>query len=290
MASTNALPPTDSSNSSNSSGEGGNTSSPSPPSRKQISPAVRWCFTLNNYTTEQVSSIVPLIKEKCRLGIFGKETGENGTPHLQGYIEFRRKARPSGVFGIPEIHWEKCKGSKADNIRYCCKDDIKPFCYGCKPHRELQIIKEEQLYPWQRRILSSVEAAPDDRTIYWFWSFSEGIGKTQFCKYLTYHHGAICLHGKGSDVRNAVLSYLDANGSTPDLCVFPIPRCCGRLGANTYGALENIKDMYFYSGKYEGGMVCGNSPHLMVFANEPPDLSQMSEDRWKVVQLDDVES
>jgi len=274
--------------SSNSSGEGGNTITPSPPAKKQVSPAIRWCFTLNNYTEEHISSIVSVIQEKCRLGIFGKETGESGTPHLQGYIEFITKARPRGVFGIPEIHWEKCKGSRSDNIIYCSKDDMYPYCFGCNPHRELKVISHSNLYPWQRRILKCIGEVPDDRTINWYWSEKGGIGKTQFCKYLTFYHNAICVHGKGGDVRNAVCSYLEKEGMTPELIVFPIPRCYGGDYVS-YEALENIKDMYFYSGKYEGGMVIGNSPHLIVFANNEPDYDKMSGDRWNVVQLDDEE-
>jgi len=273
----------DGSNGSSQLGGEGNTSS-SPPCIR-VSPAIRWCFTLNNWTEDQYGSMVPIIKEKCRLAIVGKETGESGTPHLQGYIEFKTKSRPVGVFGIKEIHWEKAKGNKADNIKYCSKDDSNPFCHNCKRHKPLQLIKKEQLYDWQKYILRGIEAEPDNRTVFWYWSEEGGVGKTQFCKYLTYHHGAICVHGKGADVRNGVLEYHKVNGTTPDLILYPIPRCYDNNYVS-YEALENIKDMYFYSGKYEGGMICGNSPHLIVFANTQPDERKMSSDRWEVVQID----
>jgi len=275
----------DSSKSSTESGGEGNTISSPQPANKQVSPAIRWCFTYNNWNDENYSSIVPIIKEKCRVAIIGKEIGEGGTPHLQGYIEFKTKSRPISVFGIKEMHWEKAKGNKADNIKYCSKDDSNPFCHNCKRHRPLQLIKNEQLYDWQKHILKGLEADPDDRTVFWYWSEKGGVGKTQFCKYLTYHHGAICVHGKGADVRNGVLEYCKANQATPDLILYPIPRCYDSNYVS-YEALENIKDMYFYSGKYEGGMVLGNSPHLIVFANMPPDELKMSSDRWKVVRID----
>jgi len=98
-------------------------------------------------------------------------------------------------------------------------------------------------------------------------------------------YGAIALSGKGNDVRNGVVNYMKENGQTPELVVFPIPRS-HNVDYVSYEALENIKDMYFYSGKYEGGMVCGNCPHLIVFANQPPDTFKCSMDRWKIVNID----
>lgn len=115
------------------------------------------------------------------------------------------------------------------------------------------------------------------------------MGKTQFCKYLSAKHGAACLHGKGSDVRNGIVEYMESNeGLLPELVVFPIVR-----SYNTdylcYESLENIKDMYFYSGKYHGGMVNGNSPHLFIFSNEAPDESKLSSDRWNIIEIESNE-
>jgi hypothetical protein len=68
-------------------------------------------------------------------------------------------------------------------------------------------------------------------------------------------------------------------GDTPELILINIPKCfnCEFL---SYQGIEELKDMLFYSGKFEGGMVDGNNPHIFVFSNEFPDTSKMSKGRW----------
>lgn len=268
-----------SSNSSNSSGEGGNTITPSP---IQISPSKKWCFTFNNYTESDVSSIVPLFRDKCSMAIIGKEIGENGTPHLQGYVEFKTKLRPLSL-GLPKsIHWEKSKGNRHENVEYCSKEGN--VCCRIGLPEPVRIIKS--LYPWQKRLVEAIAEVPDDRTIQWIWSTEGGVGKTCFQKYLVVKHDAIILGGKAGDVRNGVVEYMKGNnGRTPGLICINVPRSFDPNYVS-YEAFENIKDMCFYSGKYEGGMVCGNPPHLLIFANFSPDFDKMSKDRWNVTCLD----
>lgn len=261
---------------------GGNTKTPKV---KQVSPRVKWCFTLNNYTDEQIDLIVRVIESECRMAIFGKEMSSTKTPHLQGYIEFRTKSRPFNVFEVKQIHWEGAKGSRMANIKYCSKEDKNPYCWKCKIPKEVKIIADDMLYDWEKDIIQLLTQDPTERGIYWYWSAKGGIGKTQFCKYLTVRFGAICLNGKSSDCRNGIVQYVVKHGYTPDIVLFPIPRSHSSEYVS-YEALENIKDMYFYSGKFEGGMICGNAPHLFVFANCPPCYEKMSEDRWVVVRLD----
>jgi len=46
----------------------------------------RWCFTLNNYDEVEYNTIMDYLKHSKHTYIVGKEIGENGTPHLQGYL------------------------------------------------------------------------------------------------------------------------------------------------------------------------------------------------------------
>jgi len=85
-----------------------------------------WCWTLNNPTEEEIASIKDL---EVKYLIFGNEVGENGTPHLQGYVVFLNPVTLAQAKGrlSTRVHLEKPKGSAAQNIAYCSKDgDI--FC------------------------------------------------------------------------------------------------------------------------------------------------------------------
>lgn len=257
--------------------------------KRQISPAKRWCFTYNNYSEEDISSIVLILEQECSKGIFSKEVGESGTPHLQGYVEFKRKLRPSSIFPTMQIWWEKAKGNLMQNIEYCVKDVTgnddtakrQNCCWHLNIPRPVKLINPDR--PWEIEILDIIREEPDERTIHWYYG-NGGVGKTSFCKYLVMKHKALILGGKAADIRNAICEHTKVNGSTPELIVINIPKSYNS-DYLSYEGLENIKDMLFYSGKYEGGMVCGNSPHLFVFANESPNKEKMSLDRWKVTYI-----
>ena len=251
--------------------------------KTSISTAIKWCFTFNNYTDSDLEILQTQIPHECRYAIFGKEVGEHGTPHLQGYIEFNTKHRPLEIFKFKSIHWEKALGTKSQNVAYCSKGgDIWSFPATIP----IKTIDSNNFYEWEREIIDKINEPPDDRTINWYFGTEGGEGKTSFCKYLAVKKNALVLGGKASDIRNAICDYAKSKGNTPELIVVNIPRSFD-AGFISYEGYENIKDMLFYSGKYEGGMVVGNPPHLFIFANVPPKLDKMSQDRWYVRQIGD---
>ncbi|QDZ59982.1 replication-associated protein [Beaked whale circovirus] len=82
----------------------------------------RWCFTVNN-PTEADEEAVKSLTEKSKYLICGREKGESGTPHLQGFVNLKRTQRLAGLKKlIPRAHFEKAKGSDSDNKKYCSKD------------------------------------------------------------------------------------------------------------------------------------------------------------------------
>lgn len=79
-------------------------------------------FTLNNYTEEEILHIKEI---DCRYLIFGKEVGESGTPHLQGYLYFEHSVRFTAVkkkLG-KRANYDFAKGTGLENKHYCSKGE-----------------------------------------------------------------------------------------------------------------------------------------------------------------------
>ena len=97
--------------------------------------AAAWCYTLNNYTEEESEA---LWKEGT-YQIQGYEKGSEGTPHIQGYIEFKNAKRLSTLKKInPRIHWEIRRGNQKAAIQYCKKSD----CQHSRFHSTIMEIRE----------------------------------------------------------------------------------------------------------------------------------------------------
>jgi len=79
-----------------------------------------WCYTLNNYTEEERDALRSL---KSTYHVFGYERGVEGTPHLQGYVQFQNAKTLSAVKKlIPRAHLEARKGTINQAVDYCKKD------------------------------------------------------------------------------------------------------------------------------------------------------------------------
>lgn len=92
-----------------------------------------WCFTLNNYTAEEEQSIrelQPDSENPVSYLVFGREVGDSGTPHLQGYLELTKRLSLAGVKRLlgQRVHLERRGGSQEEADEYCKKDgDFEAF-------------------------------------------------------------------------------------------------------------------------------------------------------------------
>lgn len=88
-----------------------------------MSRAKNWCFTLNNYSEEEQEHIRDVATEFVYI-VFGRENGDSGTPHLQGYLccGTRRGLAWLRAKVGSRCHFEVGRGTPAQASRYCKKD------------------------------------------------------------------------------------------------------------------------------------------------------------------------
>lgn len=106
-----------------------------------------WCFTLNNYTEEEVSSVPTWLDKGVRYVAYSKETGEEGTPHLQGFLCTTDNCRMSALKKLNiRAHWERMGGSIEQSVTYCSKAGSL-IEFGSKPlDRKQQALDQKVRY------------------------------------------------------------------------------------------------------------------------------------------------
>lgn len=252
---------------------GGNTKKP-----PREAPKVHWCFTLNNYEYKDLGYLQSYFNQYCKQYIFQEETGENGTPHLQGYIGLIKKSRLTELKHInTKIHWEPCIDVKA-SIVYCSKTESRSGEIYAKniTYEEKPDIAEP--YGWQLEALHLIDTiGSENRKIFWIYSIKGGLGKTEFGIWLYANRGAGILEGKKNDILNCAMKY------NRRIYIWDLERSMETFVS--YAAIEKIKNGFYMNSKYETGMVLRKKPIVMIFANFPPDYSKLSEDRWECYQI-----
>lgn len=84
-----------------------------------------FAFTLNNYNDSEYMSILAQTQKHSKYYIIGKEVGESGTPHLQGYVYFENAKTFNQMrdwLDNKRVHFEIAKGNKDQNYKYCSKE------------------------------------------------------------------------------------------------------------------------------------------------------------------------
>ena len=156
----------------------------------------RFCFTLNNWTPEEVDVLKALSYKYLILGFETAPT--TGTPHIQGYVSLKKRTRWNTFKAqIPErSHIEPCRGSHAQNVDYCKKGgDFQEFGQIAQGDRvdldgartcaiENGMRAVTRIYGFQAIRTAEKFLAYNERvrdwvpTVWWLWG-PPGVGKTQ---------------------------------------------------------------------------------------------------------------
>lgn len=294
---------------------------------KTMGGARHWCFTYNNYTDEGIERINTVYDNgQAVYIIYGKEVGENGTPHLQGFVTMLTRTKLSAMqaaFG--PFHFEIARTIK-QAIAYCKKDnnfteigsraeceagrrnDLEEFKQSVKDgitsekesreeHSKVwarypnfcrayimdnvagPTLEMHALNTWQSNLIERLRRAPDDRTIIFLVDTTGNSGKTWFAKYYAHLHDdtQIMLPGKKADMAFALrvdirVLFLDCPRSKQGEYI-------------QYDFLEDVKNGYVFSGKYEPVYKRLKKVHVVVNVNEKPDENKLSADRYCIINI-----
>lgn len=246
-----------------------------------------WCLTWNNPTLTQFEFQELLQSRGFEKGVFQLETGDNGTPHYQGTI-YSDEAKSNRFMKqiCQAIHWEPCKNWRAA-VNYCIKVDreTEPTVWGMqlRIQPKINIITTEQLYEWQKQILEKFQNQ-NDRQILWAWEPNGSVGKTTLAKYIWKHFpNTIYVSGGAKDIKAAIVLHKEKTNQYVENVIFYYTR--SQDERVSYQAIEECKDGFFFSGKYESAMYAGPTIRILVFSNFGPEIELLSADRWDIVEV-----
>lgn len=258
------------------------------PRVKRATAVKAWCFTIfgenGSSLREGVMEVLVIMKGRGIIGI--EKCPTTGKTHLQGYVEFEEKKRPLETKALAYFkgHWEKAKGDRAENLKYCSKEkDYKMFGGMIIKRPILDWFKYEKASWWQKDVLEIINKDPEDvRNIHWYHDSIGKAGKNTLCRHIliTRPYETMFVGGKAADVKHAISEFNKNQDNDLKIILFNYVRSVEDFVS--YDAIESVKDAMFFSGKFESNTTLYNPPHVFIFANFKPDISKMSLDRWYI--------
>lgn len=108
----------------------------------------RWCLTLNNPEEDEIGWLIHLKEGTIKRAIFAHEVGEEGTPHIQGFIHFKNACTLSAVkkrLQSKRWHLEEARGTDYEAWVYCLKDGKILHQIGEEPNEEGELSDWEKI-------------------------------------------------------------------------------------------------------------------------------------------------
>lgn len=130
-----------------------------------------------------------------------------------------------------------------------------------------------ELYPHQK-LWADILIEQNDRKLLWVWG-DGNLGKTIFLKWLCYKwNGILLCNAASKDIAQAY--------NREKYVMFNFTRSTEEK--LNYSVIEQLKDGFIFSPKYESGTKHFAPPSIIIVANFMPDLSAMSRDRWRILE------
>lgn len=253
--------------------------------------SVRWSIPVILPWQNARALFLTWLKFICAVkAVFQIESHQSGQLHIQAFVQTKDKKRPLTLAKGSNLHLSGVEISAASaNGRlqleaYCMKPETRvhgPWGYPVALYtgKDLYTIP----WPWQLQLENLLQEEPDDRTIWWISDLIGATGKSKFVKKMSWLHDSCFL----AYARTENLLYVVTQKiSTAYLVDLTRAKPRDIAGDDLYSALEQIKNGMVLSTKFIPKTVYFDPPHVIVFANQPPKVDRMSQDRWKVIRMD----
>lgn len=187
----------------------------------------------------------------------------------------------------------KESADRLDAVSKCATSlrDVLPILALCdtkNQHIDPELVNEYLTYEpkgWQVELFRELEKPlHEDREIHWWHEPRGNTGKTFACKMWMARHPDETVIISDSSATKDILNVLwdrENSGLKNNYVMVNLAR---QVEAREviYKTIEQVKDGYWMSTKYKGGIHWGRKPHVHIFANWPPDMKMLSQDMWHV--------
>jgi len=287
--------------------------------------ARHWAFTLNNHTVHEEAALPDASDKVRYLiyGREVGETGTPHLQGHVQFRDQQRAAAVKRLLGTDRVHIEVARSPLA-SVEYCKKsgdftekgslqmsgrrNDLDEFkaeaqsgkltlkevrekhsaVYAKYPrfvieylqdHYPVKEIEAHALRPWQANLVERLRLPPDDRSIVFVVDPTGNNGKTWFSQHIakSFENVQILPPSKRNDMAYALdptirILFLDAPRSKQGEYI-------------QYDFLEDVKNGYVFSPKYESRVKTLKRVHVVVLMNEQPDMEKLSADRYVIINI-----
>lgn len=252
--------------------------------------------------------VVERLKKVFKEWVFQREIGaKTGYNHWQvrGKL-FKPKSEAAAIKEFSEILWHgrfsrTCSTTHSGkNFNYCMKMDTHaggpwtskdpeledPPVLTRQLRKFISHVEDTGMYPWQSTLQKLIQNE-DDREIICVIEFGGNNGKSIFAEYLEYNRLAYevppmtCME----DIMQVCMSI-----SAKKCYIVDMPRAMKKDKlAGFFAGLEALKNGVMYDKRYSFKKRRIDRPQIVVFTNQVPDRSLLSEDRWALYYIQNRE-
>lgn len=222
------------------------------------------------------------LRQHCSAYAWQLECGTmTGYYHIQLTLTLFEKQRFTWLkrHFCSHAHIEECHNIDA-SFDYCSKSDTRirgPYIYPEPIDSQIPIqdpLEGVEYYWWQKRLLEILDNPVHPRHIHYFFDTTGNTGKSTMALHCILKYNAIVYDGQTKDIMHA--------HTNARVVIFDIPRSSGNV---SWHAVESLKRGFGFSPKYDSKMKLFQIPHIIIFSNDPPDISKLSLDRWQIYEI-----